>query len=108
MLMKKFVMIVSLFFLFVCPLAACSKTNEKDTSATVSYIQVIDKGKTDDGEYWILVTAPDQDKNKTNEFKINLAEKNTWNLIEIDGKYVSHYAKRNNGFYYLYEIEPMK
>lgn len=106
--MKKIVMVVSIFSLVVCPLAACSKTNEKDISATVSYIQVIDKGKADDGEYWILVSAPDQDKNKANEFKINLEDKNLWNLIEIDEKYVAHYTKRNNGLYYLYEIEPMK
>ncbi len=95
-------MIVLISFLLI----SCSvNSDNNDISATVSFIQVTDKGGTE-GEYWILAVYPDKIEVKR-EMKIIVGDKNVWNLIEIDRKYTAHYAKRDNGSYYLYEIESM-
>lgn len=87
-------------------LGACSSTKGQERDAVAVNVKVIDKGKGDEGQYWIMMAYPDKKKLKSVD-KIIL-EESVWNTVQIDHKYTVRYIRQEDGTYSFSAITPLK
>ena len=99
--MKKTIILALLLFLLI--LSACGQINKY--TSTTSYLQIAEKGFSDDyKEAWIIAFDPNN-KNKNESIKIIVAEPMVWNLIEVDKTYFASFSKESDTDWKLQEIE---
>lgn len=85
--MRKMFVILSVLVIVLS--TACGGHKTKTTSAT-SYVKIIKKGVDKDQSYWVSVVDPNNNSDKQ-EFRMNIDNMNTWNLLETGKEYISDY-----------------
>lgn len=104
--MKNLFLCAAIFLLAGLMLAACSSSKGQERDAFAVNVKAIDKGKEDNGQYWIMMAYPDKKKLKSVD-KIML-EKDVWDTVQIDHKYTVRYIRQEDGTYAFSAITPLK